>query len=107
MVIFQTVLIVNLVEEAFEDYLAQIAHNYNPYIFTAVGMILMFISLYFLFILMEKWVNSFLEKTLKAGKDIIGKKVGIFLIFFIILFVIFWFYAKMWFNIDVWLRLIS
>lgn len=106
MVIFQTVLVVNLLEESFENYIASEAHHYNPYIFTAVGMVLIFISLYFLFIQLEHWINGFLENTLKAGKSIMGKKVGIFIMFTIVMFVIFYFYAKMWFGIDVWMRII-
>jgi len=100
-------LIVNLIEEGFENYLSTVAHKYDPYIFTAVGMALLFVSIYFLFVKMEEWVNKLIEKLLRAGKHIVGKKVGIFIAFFMILFIIYWFYAKMWYNIDIWLKLIS
>ncbi len=107
MTLFITILIVNLIEEKFETFLSDTAHHHNPYIFTIIGMCLLFISIYFLFVKMDDIVNFFIEKFLKAGKNIIGKKVGIFIVFFIILMVVYCFYANLWYDINIWLKIIS
>jgi hypothetical protein len=73
----------------------------KPLRFTLVAMGIITIVFYPLFIKLEDWLNVLSKKFVKAGHSIAGKYIGLFLMFFIAMIVLMYFYAKMWYHIDV------
>lgn len=99
-VIIITILTANLVTNAIGNWLVTFRHHMKPVVFTFVGMGVTVVIFYPLFIRLEEWVKRLSIKLLKSGKKIWGRFFGFLFAFLIALLVLFWFYAKMWYNLD-------
>jgi len=55
---------------------------------------------YPLFTKMEEWVKKISTRFIRTGKSVAGKYLGLFLAFFVAMLILFYFYAKMWYNIN-------
>jgi hypothetical protein len=49
---------------------------------------------------MEIWLNIVSSKIIKSGKSFGGKYLGLLAMYLLCLLVLLYFYAKMWYNID-------
>ena len=96
-----TILTANLLTNVFSDYLVDYKNNYKPLTFTLVAMGIIVVVFYPLFSKMEDWVNSLSKHMIKSGKSFGGKYLGLFLIFFTSLFILMFFYAHMWYHINI------
>jgi hypothetical protein len=65
-------------------------------------MIITVIILYPLYSKLEEWVKSLSMKLVKKGKSFAGKYLGLFLAFMVSMAVLCYFYARMWYHIDLW-----
>lgn len=72
----------------------------RPVAFTFIGMGVIVLIFYPLFTKLEEWVKKISTKFIKTGKSVGGKYIGLFSAFLIAIIVLFYFYAKMWYNID-------
>jgi hypothetical protein len=95
-----TILTANLITNAISNYMVSYKNSYKPFIFTFIGMAIIVVVFYPLFIKLESWVKRFSVKFIKSGKSAAGKYLGLVLAFFAGLLVLFYFYSKMWYHID-------
>jgi len=63
-------------------------------------MIVTVLIFYPLFVKLEEWVENISADILKRGHSMTGKYLGLIFSFFVCLIVLAWFYAKMWYRID-------
>jgi len=99
-VITLTILTANLLTTAISDYMVSYRNHYKPFIFTLIGMAIIVVIFYPLFLKLEQWVKYLSVRLIKSGKSLAGKYLGLFLTFLAGLLVLFYFYARMWYHID-------
>ncbi len=102
-----TILTVNLITTAITTYMVSYKDHYKPVAFTFIGMTITVVILYPFFIKLEGWVKSISVKTIKSGKSVAGKFFGLIFTFLIALLVLLYFYAKMWYHINVFRELLQ
>ena len=95
-----TILTANLVTSALSDYMVSYRMHFKPITFTLIGMAIITIVFYPLFTKLEDWINVISSKVVKTGKSFAGKYVGLLFTFLLCFAVLFYFYAKIWYNID-------
>lgn len=99
-VITLTILSVNLITTAITDYMVSYKNHYKPVAFTFLAMAITVIIFYPLFMKLESWVKVISVKAVKGGKSVAGKYLGLLFTFFVALVVLAYFYAKMWYHIN-------
>jgi len=102
-----TILTANLLTNAISDYLINYKNHYKPFTFTLIGMGIIIVIFYPLFIKLEDWVKRISIKVVKSVNSLAGKYLGLTLAFLSCMLVLFYFYAKMWYHIDFLKILIS
>jgi len=95
-----TILSVNLLTNAITDYMVSYKYHYKPIAFTLLGMAITVIIFYPLFIKLESWVKVISIRAIKSGKSVAGKFFGLLFSFLLALAVLAFFYAKMWYHIN-------
>ena len=96
-----TIFTANLLTETISDYLVSYRNHLKPLTFTLLGMVLTVAIFYPLFIKLEEWVKNFSIRMIKSGKSLKGKYAGLMISYFASLFILTYFYAKMWYHIDI------
>ena len=95
-----TILTANLLTNAISDYMVSYKNHYKPLTFTLIGMAIIVVVFYPLFMKLEDWVKGISIKFIRSGKSLGGKYLGLFFSFLAGLVVLLYFYAKMWYHID-------
>ena len=95
-----TILTANLLTSAISTYVVSYKNHYKPIIFTLIGMLIIVVVFYPLFMKLEDWLKSFSVKFVKSGNSLAGKFLGLSLTFIGGLMVLSYFYVKMWYHID-------
>ena len=95
-----TILTATLLTTAISDYMVSYKNHYRPLTFTFIGMAIIIVVFYPLFMKMEEWVKTISKKVLKTGKSMAGRHLGLALTFLVWLLVLFYFYAKAWYHLD-------
>jgi len=101
-----TILTVNLLTGTITNYMISYKDHYKPVAFTFLGMAITVVIFYPLFIKLESWIKVVSVKTVRSGKSVAGKYLGLLFTFLVALLVLFYFYAKMWYHIDFFQHLI-
>jgi dolichol kinase len=96
-----TILTANLLTTALSNYLVTFKNNVRPLAFTIMGMGVIVVIFYPLFAKLEEWVKGVSMKVVKKGKSMAGKYFGLIFSFLLCLIVLSYFYAKMWYHIDI------
>ena len=96
-----TLLSANLFTTFVTDKLISYKYEIKPLSFTLISMAIITLVFYPLFMLLQKWLDRFSRRFVKAGHAVAGKYIGLFLMFFIGLFILTCIYAHMWYNINV------
>jgi len=95
-----TILTANLLTSAISDYMVTYKYSTKPVSFTFIGMIIIVVVFYPLFIKLEDWITDVSVRFIKSGRSLAGKYMGMFLTFFTGMVILFYFYARMWYHID-------
>jgi hypothetical protein len=95
-----TILTANLLTNAISAYLVSYKNHFKPVVFTFLGMGIIIVIFYPLFMKLEDLLKYLSMKVVKTGNSAAGKYLGLFLTFLIALVILFYFYAKMWYHID-------
>jgi hypothetical protein len=95
-----TILTANLLTNAISDYMITYKNHLRPVTFTLIAMSVIIIVFYPLFMKMDDWLKIVSVKLINTGSSLAGKYFGLIFIFLGGLFVLFYFYAKMWYHID-------
>lgn len=96
-----TILTANLLSNAIEDFMVSYKNHYKPLEFTLIGMVIVVAIFYPLFMKLESWVKNISIMVLKSGNSLAGKYLGLLLVFICLLLILFYFYVKMWYHIDI------
>ncbi len=95
-----TILTANLITTKISDYMVSYKYSTRPLAFTFIGMAIIVVVFYPLFMKLEEWVSALSVKFVKSGRSLSGKYLGLLLTFLLGILVLFYFYAKMWYHID-------
>jgi len=95
-----TILTANLLTAVLGSYLVTLKHHARPLSFTLIGMAATVVILYPLFAKLEEWVKKLSMKIMKKGRSMAGKYLGLVIVFVACISVLAYFYAKMWYHID-------
>jgi hypothetical protein len=90
-----TILTANLLTIAINNYMVSYKYHYKPLVFTLLGMAIIVVVFYPLFIKLESWVKDISVKVVKSGKAVAGRYLGLVLVFFLGLLILSYFYARM------------
>jgi amino acid transporter len=102
-----TILTASLITTAIGNYLVTFRNHMRPLTFTLIGMGVIVLIFYPLFAKLEEWVKSVSMKIVRKGKLLAGKYLGLVLAFIACLAMLSYFYAKMWYHIDLFKILIA
>lgn len=97
-----TILTANLLTTALSNYLVTYRNHVKPLTFTLLGMAVIVLIFYPLFAKLEEWVKKISIKVVKKGKSLAGRYLGLVLAFVAAMAVLAYFYAKMWYHINLW-----
>ncbi|HRT90504.1 MAG TPA: hypothetical protein P5257_10335 [Bacteroidales bacterium] len=95
-----TILAANLITNTLGNYLITYRNHVRPVTFTVIGMIITVAIFYPLFVKLEEWVEQISADLLKQSRTGILRYLGLIFAFLGCLLVLVWFYAKMWYRID-------
>jgi hypothetical protein len=95
-----SILTATLFTTAINEYLISYKYQIKPVTFTFIGMAIIVVVFYPLFIKLENWIKKLSAKVMRSGKSLAGKYLGLILTFIFCLLVLGYFYAKMWYHID-------
>jgi hypothetical protein len=96
-----TILTANLLTSYISDLLVSHKFDLKPLRFTLIGMGIIAIVFYPLFLKLEDVLNLLSKKFVKAGHSLAGKYVGLFLMFLVGMFILMYFYARMWYHLNI------
>jgi len=96
-----TILTVNLIANTITNYMVSYKNHYKPVTFTFIGMAITVVILYPFFIKLESWVKNISVKAIKSGNSVAGKFFGLLFTFLAALLVLLYFYARLWYHINV------
>ncbi|HLN21586.1 MAG TPA: hypothetical protein VK213_10885 [Bacteroidales bacterium] len=99
-VITITILTANLLTTAISDYLTTYRNHVKPFTFTLIGMGVIVLVFYPLFTKMETWVKKISSGFIKTSRNVAGKYLGLFLAIVLAMIILFYFYLKLWYGID-------
>jgi hypothetical protein len=102
-----TLLTANLLTTFITDTLISHKWELKPLRFTLISMAIITVVFYPLFIRLQKWLDRFSRRFVKAGHTLAGKYVGLIIMFAAGLLVLTYFYAKMWYNINLFKAIID
>lgn len=95
-----TILTANLLTNAVGEFMVSYKNQYRPVTFTLLGMAITVLVFYPLFMKLEDWVKSISVKVVRSGNSLAGRYLGLAFTFTGSLLVLCYFYAKMWYHID-------
>jgi hypothetical protein len=102
-----TILTASMLTNAISEYMVSYKNSYKPLTFTLLGMGVIVIIFYPLFIKLEDWITKISIRAIKSGNSLAGKYLGLLLTFVVGLSVLLYFYSKIWFHIDIFRILIN
>jgi hypothetical protein len=102
-----TILTANLLTNALSDYMITYKNHAKPIAFSLIAMAIIVVVFYPLFIKLEDWLKGISVKFIKKGNSVAGKYFGLTLTFTGGLSILLYFYAKMWYHIDLLRALFS
>jgi hypothetical protein len=95
-----TILTASLLTSAISDYMVSYKNSYKPLTFSLIGMGIIVLVFYPLFIKLENWITNISVKLIKSGNSLAGRYLGLLLTFTAGLLVLLYFYARIWYHID-------
>lgn len=102
-----TILTANLLTNALSDYMITYKNHAKPIIFTLIAMAIIVVVFYPLFMKMEEWLKGISVRFIKSGNSVAGKYFGLTATFLGGLIILLYFYAKMWYHIDLFRSLFN
>jgi hypothetical protein len=102
-----TILVVNLLTTYITDKLISYKWELKPMRFTLISMAIITIVFYPLFLKFEDILNRFSKRFIKAGHNLAGKYLGLLLMFAAGLLVLSYFYARQWYNINIFKMILN
>ena len=95
-----SILIANLIKTHIDISMVEHKKAYSPLTFTWMGMGIVIIVFYPLFIFIDKLATNFTDRFLKAGKAFVKYRVGVFLGAIVAILILYYFYFNLWYDRD-------
>jgi uncharacterized membrane protein len=95
------ILTANICANYLDAYLSGYRNHYDPVLFTALGMGIIVLIFYPLFLFLDDLVENAAESFLLLGKRLIGRKLGMIAAFCAAFYGLYYLYARMWFGINI------
>lgn len=95
-----TILTANLITTAISDYMVSYKYTTKPLAFTFIGMLIIVVVFYPLFMKLEGWIEKISIRVVKSGRSLAGKYLGLSLTLIGGILILFYFYASMWYHVD-------
>lgn len=95
-----TILTANLLTGFIGDLLTKYKNQYKPLTYTLIAMAVITVILYPLYAKLEVWLTVLSSKIVRSGKSVGGRYLGLFFSFVVCIFILAYFYARMWYHID-------
>lgn len=95
-----TILTANLLTTMISNYLVSYRSNIKPLSFTLIAMGIIVVIFYPLFARLEAWVKGLSMRVVKKGRALGGKYAGLIIAYAACMLILCYFYARMWYNID-------
>jgi len=70
----------------------------NPYLLTALGMMIVVVLFYPAFEFLNRWSNSFVEKSIDVSANVLGRKNALIFVALLLLFVLYTGFLFLWFH---------
>ncbi len=102
-----TILTANLLTSAITDLMAGFKNSYKPLTFTLAGMAIIVAVFYPLFLKLEAWLTRISIKAVRSGSSLAGRYMGLIITFIAAMVILLYFYAKMWYHINIFRILFS
>ncbi len=96
-----SILLANLITIWIDKFMLSFKWKFPPYVFTAIGMSVIVLIFYPLYTNLDKWTTLFSNKFIKAGKKFAGRRIGAIIAFLAAIMLLFYFYGKEWFHVNV------
>ena len=106
MALFITILVAELLSDYLINQMLSFKKGYDPYLYTLAGMVILVVVYYPLMVWADKFLTRFSEKFLRVGKNIVGRRFGVFIMFAVAVGILFYIFMKEWYHVDL-LRNIS
>lgn len=102
LVLVVTILLINLLTNFIADYLIMKYKGQTSYLkFTAIGMGAIVLVFYPAFEYLNGIVEKITTRFLKKGNNLFGRILGVYITFFVLLFILYCIYARIWFDVNV------
>jgi len=102
LVLVVTILLINLLSNFIADYFITKYKGHTSYLkFTAIGMGVIVIIFYPAFEYLNGIVEKITTRFLKKGNNLFGRILGVYIAFFVMLFILYCLYARVWFDANV------
>ena len=96
-----TILTASLLSTFLTDLMVSYKWEYKPMRFSLFAMAVITLIFYPLFVKLEDILNSISRKFIKVGKSWTGRYLGLLLMFLLGLLILLYFYAHMWYQINI------
>ena len=103
LLMFVSVLAANLLSNLFTSFvLARMRTEFTPAAATALAMLILVAVLLPLYSYLDTWTTALSRFLLRAGKQMLGRIVGLAVVFLAILMLLYYGYARLWFGINIY-----
>jgi len=82
--------------------LGEVRSRYSVATATIVGMMVLVCLLYPLYRYLNTWVTLISDRLLRAGKKVLGRTVGLIVVFLVIVAALCYGYGRFWFGVNIY-----
>lgn len=98
MMIVLVLLSVDLVSTSINAFVTSLDKSINPYLLTALGMVIVVVLFYPAFEFLSQWSHKLVEKMIAASSNVLGRKQAIVVVALVLLFLLYVGFLFLWFN---------
>lgn len=89
---------VDLVSTSINAFVTSLDKSINPYLLTALGMVIVVVLFYPAFEFLSQWSHKLVEKMVAASSNVLGRKQAIVAVALVLLFLLYVGFLFLWFN---------
>ncbi len=97
-VIILTLLCIDLITTSINTLVTSLDKFINPYLLTALGMMIVVVLFYPAFEFLSRWSNTLVEKSIDVSANMVGRKNALIVVVIVLLFVLYVGFLFLWFN---------
>ncbi|MCS7013541.1 MAG: hypothetical protein RMI34_11360 [Chloroherpetonaceae bacterium] len=98
MIVVLVLLCVEFVNTSINAFVTRLDKTVNPYLLTALGMVIVVVLFYPAFEFLSRWSHRIVEKLIEASSSVFGRKYAIVVVALLLLFLLYAGFLFLWFN---------